>query len=301
MSRITGDARPAFTLLELLTVISIIAVLVGLIMPAIQKVRGAAARTQCTNQVRQLALAAVHHHDEHGSLPMGVATNKKDSDFLYMSWLTRLLPYVEQDVLWQQALTSYRQRKNPFFPLAQPHPNLGVAVNLFSCPSDPRGAGPHTTLKNRVVGVTNYIGVLGTDHRKNEGVLYAGSATRFADITDGTSQTLMIGERPPAADLWYGWWYAGVGMEASGAPDSLLGVREVRTSGSTTRECDPGPYHFQTDQTEEKCAVYHFWSHHPGGANFAFCDGSVHFLTYAADSLLPALTTRDGNESVDVP
>jgi prepilin-type processing-associated H-X9-DG protein len=111
---------------------------------------------------------------------------------------------------------------------------------------------------------------------------------------------LMVGERPAAADFWYGWWYAGVGMESTGAPDSLLGVVEVKTTASFTDGCGSGPYQFEPAKLTDTCAVFHFWSVHPGGANFLMCDGSVHFLNYSATKILPALATRAGGESVEL-
>jgi prepilin-type N-terminal cleavage/methylation domain-containing protein/prepilin-type processing-associated H-X9-DG protein len=291
--------RAAFTLIEMLVVIAIISILIALIIPAVQKVRAAAKRLDCSNHLRQLGVALTHYHDERGSLPMGTTPLRPNGEHAYMTWLTRLLPYIEQEGVWLRALAEYRVQPSPFRPTA--HMNLASPVSLFSCPSDPRGPGPHPTLAHRTVGVTSYLGVLGTDHIKNDGVLFKASATRLTDITDGASNTLLVGERPPSRDFWFGWWYAGVGMEGSGAPDSLLGVRERRTSGFTNKSCAPGPYNFRTDKLDEKCAVYHFWSLHNGGGNFLLCDGSVRFLSYSADNVLPALATRAGGEATQVP
>jgi len=149
--------------------------------------------------------------------------------------------------------------------------------------------------------VSSYIGVLGTDHAKNDGVLTRASIMRFSNVTDGTAFTLLVGERPPAADFLYGWWYAGVGMSGSGSPDSLLGVREFRSSGQFTSPCANSISSFMPGRLDNICDVFHFWSLHPGGANFAMCDGSVHFLSYSADKILPALATRAGNEAVELP
>ncbi len=128
-----------------------------------------------------------------------------------------------------------------------------------------------------------------------------GSKVRFADIVDGTSNTLLAGERPPSPDFWFGWWYAGAGEAGTGAGDMVLGARELNVNASTyTAACPVGPYSFKPGKIQEMCDVFHFWSLHDGGANFLFCDGSVRFLTYSADSILPALATRAGGEIVSL-
>lgn len=287
----------AFTLLELLVVIGIIALLIGLLLPAVQKARAAAARVKCSNQLRQLGIGLMAHHTEHSALPMGVVPIQAKYEFPYMTWLTRITPYIEQDKLWQTALSDYRAQRNPFRPNA--HSGLATPVSAFVCPADPRGPGPFNTHRNRIVGVSNYIGVLGTEHGKTDGVLYKASGTRMGDISDGTSHTLLVGERPAAGDYWYGWWYAGVGMEGTGSPDSLLGVREVKTKAQFTNGCGPGPYKFSNGKITDTCAVFHFWSLHNGGGNFLMCDGSVQFLTYDGEKIMPSLATRAGGETVE--
>jgi prepilin-type processing-associated H-X9-DG protein len=196
-------------------------------------------------------------------------------------------------------VADYARSRSPF--RGEPHANLAHPIPLYSCPADPRGPGPHPTHRNRVVAVTSYLGVLGVDHLRKDGVLYAGSRTRFGDVSDGTSQTLLVGERPPASDFWYGWWYAGVGMGQSGSPDSVLGVREVRRGATYTRGCGDGPYGFTPTALADRCNVFQFWSLHAGGAHFLLCDGSVRFLSHSADPVLPALATRAGNESAAMP
>ena len=135
-----------------------------------------------------------------------------------------------------------------------------------------------------------------------DGVLYQDSRIRLGDIADGTSNTLMLGERPASADLQFGWWYAGVGQAGTGSADLVLGVREQNLQPiSGGSPCGPGAYPFSQGGFNDPCAMFHFWSPHPGGANFAFADGSVRFLSYAADPLMPALASRAGGESASPP
>jgi prepilin-type processing-associated H-X9-DG protein len=144
--------------------------------------------------------------------------------------------------------------------------------------------------------------VSGKDYSTRDGVLFQNSRVRMADIADGTSNTLMLGERPPSADLQFGWWYAGVGQKGTGSADLVLGVREqnLQAIGSGS-PCGPGAYPFGPAAFDDPCGMYHFWSPHAGGANFAMADGSVRFLTYAADAVMPALASRSGGEAVEVP
>jgi prepilin-type processing-associated H-X9-DG protein len=103
-------------------------------------------------------------------------------------------------------------------------------------------------------------------------------------------------------DFWYGWWYAAQGMLGTGAGDMVLGVRELVPPGQPfVWFCPRGPYHFVPGRLDQECDAFHYWSQHIGGANFLFVDGSVHFLPYAADAVLPALATRSGGEAVSLP
>lgn len=118
----------------------------------------------------------------------------------------------------------------------------------------------------------------------------------------GTSNTLMLGERPPSSDLQFGWWYVGVGQQLTGSADLILVVREANlqpvTSGS---KCGPGNYPFMASRFDDPRGMFHFWSLHPGGAHFALADGSVRLLSHSANAIMPALASRAGDEPVDVP
>src|SRR5262249_25673187 len=113
----------------------------------------------------------------------------------------------------------------------------------------------------------------------------------------GTSNTLMIGERPPSNDLYYGWWFAGAGYDGSGTGDVVLGARE--TGYAADLGCSSAYTEFKAGKLNNDCDQAHFWSLHPGGANFALGDASVRFVTYSANPSLPALVTRSGGETVN--
>jgi prepilin-type processing-associated H-X9-DG protein len=286
-------------LIELLVVLAITAVLFGLLLPAVQKVRAAAARVQCANNLRQLGLALHQYHDAGGTLPPGVASRQPGEPFPRMTWLARLLPYVEQDQLWQATVAAYDATATPY--RDPPHLGFGMPMPVFSCPADPRTLQPQATHRGRRPALTSYVGVLGMAYRDTGGVLFRNSRVRLADITDGTSNTVIAGERPPSADFWYGWWYAGYGQAGTGSGDMLLGVRERNFGGPYVSSCPPGPYHFGPGRPDHQCDLFHFWSLHPSGAHFLMADGSVHFLSYDADAILPALATRAGGEVASLP
>lgn len=296
--------RRGFTLIELLVVIAIIAVLIGLTLAAVQRVRAAAGRADCQNRLRQLGLALHQHHDTHNALPVGHRPLLKGSGGMPLSgWPLAVLPFVEQPALHAQAVEAYRKQYLPFRPA--PHLGLSTVVPAFICPADPRVTSAQVSERTKTLAAfTSFLGVAGLDAATaRDGVLYHKSATRFADVTDGLSGTLMLGERPPSADFQLGWWYAGTGQKGTGSADLVLGVREPNlqpiVSGST---CGPGNYPFRpAGGLADPCGMFHFWSPHPGGANFALADGAVRFLRYDADPIMPALASRAGGESAPVP
>jgi prepilin-type N-terminal cleavage/methylation domain-containing protein/prepilin-type processing-associated H-X9-DG protein len=293
-----------FTLLELLVVIGILAVLIGLLLPAVQRVRDAAARTSCQNNLRQIGLALHEYHDSQGSFPPGV--RGANAPYPFMSWLTEILPYVEQGSLWAHAVEAYGIDVN--FNDDPPHP-IAALMPLYACPADPRTSRVGLAGGRLRVAFTSYLGVEGRNRTRKDGCLFLDSSIRLTDISDGTSNTLLVGERPPSADGRFGWWYAGMGLfgpagssgqMGDGFAAVVLGVR-VRSS-YLLGICPPGPAVFGPGQFNNQCDMLHFWSPHlGGGANFLLADGSVHFLPYSAAPLMPALATRSGGEAVNLP
>ena len=196
-------ARKAFTLIELLVVIAIIALLIGLLLPAVQKVRDAAGRMSCTNNLKQVGLALQNYHDVQKQFPPGYTsafdTSGNDTGPGW-GWAAYLLPHVEQDNLHKQ------------INFALPIENAANAtartqvVKSYLCPADtvpasvsvgPRAANGTLTSTTCTVAPASYIGSYGTEEPgvDGNGIFYRGSATRLGDITDGTSSTLLVGER----------------------------------------------------------------------------------------------------------
>jgi prepilin-type N-terminal cleavage/methylation domain-containing protein len=300
--------RSGFTLIELLVVIAIIAILIGLLVPAVQKVRGAAARLECANNLHNIGLALHNYNDQQGSLPNGVVVSS-DPWHPYWSWMALLLPYIEQDNLYRQA-DVWAHTPGPYHswpwggywlnPPAPPNPALYTLVKTWTCPSDTRSLVVEYA-EGLSVALTEYLGVSGTANGASDGVLYWGSTVRVIDMTDGTSNTLLVGERPASADMVYGWWFAGAGYSGRttgqiGTGDVVLGANELGYAASMG--CPASKASFQPGRLDQTCDQVHFWSLHTGGGNFLFGDASTHFLTYNAANALPALVTRNGGEVV---
>jgi len=309
--------RPGFTLIELLVVIAIIAILIALLVPAVQKVRDAAARAQCSNNMKQMGLALHNYHDTYKKFPAGIAYTYP---YYYWSWMAQMMPFYEQAPLYRQADTWARigGSGDPAYhwwpwggfwlsPQTPANPALGAIVQTLICPADSRQSillsGAQAGI-NGNVAFTGYLGV--ADSREgneaggggqSNGILYWKSTTRFGDITDGTSNTLMAGERPPSADLNYGWWFAGAGYDA-GVGDVVLGARSVGYAASLG--CASSYVGFQQGNINNNCDQAHFWSLHTGGGNFLLGDGSVRFMTYSANAILPQLCSRNLGEVFDM-
>jgi prepilin-type N-terminal cleavage/methylation domain-containing protein/prepilin-type processing-associated H-X9-DG protein len=248
---IRGIARTpsGFTLIELLVVIAIIAVLIALLLPAVQKVREAASRTQCLNNLKQIGLALHNYHDTYKCFPSG-SHQTVDRNW-YWSWMAYILPYVEQDNLYKTATafansdpqSSYSPYGNGGVwygfsgkPNDGPNPAQGQVIPIYLCPSDWRllmanidyGLGPTP------VGFTTYVGNSGSVGDPGygtgpavpfNGILYHDSSIRMLQIKDGTSNTILVGEHPPSDDLQWGWWFDGAGLDNTGTFEVTLNTQ----------------------------------------------------------------------------
>jgi prepilin-type N-terminal cleavage/methylation domain-containing protein len=290
--------RPAFTLVELLVVIAIIGVLVALLLPAVQKAREAARRTHCTNNMKQWGLALHNYHDAFNKLPPGC---KRPSGW---GWRAYSLPYLEQAAVHEMVKelenigTCWSQKNSP-----ANHPG-DKAVDALYCPSDPRAyRTTYWDTAQRQFHVTNYLGISDRrmknsddDHRMGkirkptvtgenpntccDGTFYWDSNVAFKHITDGLSNTLIVGERGIMTNNPWGYAICSWGTR-DGWLSMQKGIQPVLGLASALHD-------------------RHFWSYHPGGAHFILGDASIRFISYDTQlATLQALATINGGEVID--
>lgn len=297
--------RAGFSLIELMVCIGIISLLIGLLMPAIQRVRGSAALIQCQANLRQIGVALHHYHNDFNELPNFKSSNvvTVEPRYLYL-WPTHLLPYIEQANLWNDAVQALKVpvsvATNP------PHRGMATVIPLYVCPLDRRLLVPHVDYHGVYAAFTSYVGNGGV--WLNSGVLGIPDQLRLEDIFDGVSTTVMVGERPPPDTFEVGRWYSNnyEYLFMPWLPSGTLFTSYWEHSEYCYDYGDPcykyPPKSLSPGRTDNPCDRLHYWSMHPGGANFLMADGSVHFFKYTIDDeVMRALLTRANGETVQLP
>ena len=154
--------KKGFTLVEMLVAIAIIGILIAILLPAVQKVREAANRASCQSHLRQLGLALHQYANDYGYFPKGASNDDDDSPTPLMTWMVRILPYIERETEWQYALEDYQRQKQYNYPI--PHRDLALVIPLYRCPSNPVSLYPFQARNNgKKYGLTDYVGNEGVD------------------------------------------------------------------------------------------------------------------------------------------
>ncbi len=303
----TRPPRGGFTLIELLVVVGLIAVFVALLLPAVQAAREAARRAQCSNNLKQIGIGLHGYHGVHGFFPAG-QVSVQEYEGRGWGWGAAILPMVEQAAIFN-AIN---------FPLQIPHVENQTARRVvlggFLCPSsgDARPLTLYgTNFDDREIllvddlAAASYVASAGQQPTaagtwpRGNGVFFPNSFVGLAGITDGSSGTLAVGERSRnLADVtWVGVFPPAHYCTNPGWPTRTCVAADALVLGYT------GPVAGTSTWTQAPnrpdATPLDFWSRHPGGSQFLFCDGSVRFLKATIDPrVFSALSTRAGGESV---
>jgi prepilin-type N-terminal cleavage/methylation domain-containing protein/prepilin-type processing-associated H-X9-DG protein len=341
--------RFAFTLVELLVVIAIIGILVALLLPAVQAAREAARRTKCVNNLKNIALACLNYESAKKTLPPGSVNAKAESQS-GLGWTVQILPYVEESKVSEDALAIYKTGGDAY---AGSMDALNMLMlPMYLCPSDPDLATQQEKFGNAARKAMSYCGVTGSYYARTavcpankqpsrycvatnvddlfgpnnyDGLIIQDWTVPIKKVTDGTSKTLMIGERTYQIRAWMigAYWREPrdpPSLTLSGASKPPVGPQPTTAFFASKNITDEFPLNHSPytscykdhnnalgdrpavpDSTPKLIEVNNlpFGSRHPGGVNFAYGDGSVKFLPESIDSkLYLALGSRNGEETI---
>jgi len=299
-SVLRNNRRWGFTLIELLVVIAIIAILVALLLPAVQQAREAARRSQCKNNMKQFGLALHNYHDTHLRLPPGAIRSN------WISWGTMLLPYIDQTPLYQ-SIAAGNGFNSPWISATNTAGDLHVndvlartPLSAFLCPSDPAG---RTNARMYDYATSNYVGNCGhlfdpnmtlAADQKHAGPFLLNISIAFAKITDGLSNTVLLGERKTVGESggtqpsYFGSVW--IGPISSAAPNNVFprGASNGWAATSVGRWLSlvTAPMRHDSYFLNQPTHGQSFSSMHTGGAHFLLGDGGVRFISENVDRTL---------------
>jgi prepilin-type N-terminal cleavage/methylation domain-containing protein len=204
----TRGNRPGFSLVELLVVTGLLGIFLGLVLPAAQRARGAAARISCLNNLKQIGVALHVFHDAYGRFPpLPVSSPNGGDPNDCVGWMALILPQMGEEPLYKTTSKACEMDPDPLH--NPPHIGMATVIKSYVCPADGRLLTPLTDQFQVTASYTSYIGIGGAVPRGAtkgfSGALGGAPGCRLSDITDGASQTIMVGERPPPDSLQAGW------------------------------------------------------------------------------------------------
>jgi len=320
-----GDVRArGFTLVELLVVIAIIGVLVALLLPAVQAAREAARRSQCSNNLKQIGLALHNYHDVQNKLPSGYVVPTSGTN--RWAWGALILPYMEQSALHDKLLINTSTVDAAIADTSNRLVIMQTPLGAFRCPSDTApDLNDQRKLNSQSLATSNYVGSnasdmvaetggqphsTGGEYYYADGLFFKNSGLRFADITDGLSNTIAVSERRWSLTNRSGTKIVhGAGL--------IYGQSNTALSTATTLRGDKDYSHsaviFGTvrpiNSDDPSYGIHSISSQHPGGVQAVFADGSVHFLSETIEfnssnlvnSVLEMLVSRSDGQPVKFP
>lgn len=292
-----ATSKRGITLIELVVSIAILFALMALLLPAINSARAASRKMSCSSRMREIGVATAQYETVHRRIPPNLTHE-------FVQWQFHLLPFIEQN-------STHRLIKNSMEVNPDGYPSYGwITIASFLCPEDGEGIFPvRQYVTSILAGKSDYAGVCGVSEEAADGVFppygkgiggAGATGLRYSEITDGLSNTLIYGERPPSDDGTVGTWLRGLTYLNATVGVAETGPFSFGQGSEPMSGC--GPQKFRPGRSSDPCSAGHNWSFHVGGGHFATVDAAVTFQSFSIDeNVLRSLATRNGGEVSSEP